>query len=105
MKSIILSSVLLASAQLSNIPRRQMRLRRGGDAVRMESEIESAAEKEFGRARELEQLSLSISISMSLDLEPAGMFEDEMSSPTHVPSYVPTSPPSYWPTCKFSVRQ
>ena len=107
MKSILLSTVLMASAQLSTLPRR---LRRGNAAAPTENELEfaSAQEKEFGRARDLEVLSFSMSVSMSVDLQQNGflpidfsndlsMPSDETSTPTYEPSYFPTSVPTTAP--------
>lgn len=96
MKCITLvSTLLLASAQLSTFPRR---LRRGA--------LSSSQEKEFGRQLEDMSMSLSMPSSMSVDLTPAGMDflpvdfgEEETASVPEVE--LTTSEPSYYPTVSF----
>ncbi|KAL7515402.1 hypothetical protein ACHAXN_013411 [Cyclotella atomus] len=114
------STLLLASAQVSTLPRR---LRRG--AVVSSETNELVQDKEFGRQLEEMSMSLSMPSSMSVDLQQAGiefMPIDETASmaeeattaePSYYPTYLPTSSPigtsptappvptkspSYWPT-------
>ena len=98
----LLSTMLLASAQLSTIPRR---LRRGSAAKEQEFQRYNFVneEDEFGRARDLEGLSFSMSVSMSVDLTQSGMdflpvvFDDDDDTEDNDPSET-TLAPSYWPT-------
>jgi len=101
----LFSTLLLASAQMSSIPRR---LRRGNVAAvarENENSMIIREEKEFGRQRQLEDMSMSTPI----DLIPSGFevssmdFSDADESivtgePTGSPTYYPSYYPTYYPT-------
>lgn len=91
----LLSTMLLASAQLSSVPRR---LRRGTVAIMNEENAgaeftaKHAHEGEFGRIRQLDELSMSMPVSsLSMNL---AIGADESDSPTYVPTFWPTYVPT-----------